>query len=109
MKKILATILKMLRKKKNSDWRLPTIKELLTLVDYNKYYNSDGFFLSSDIISHNRNGVWVVDLCYGYIHFFENSRDYEYNVLLVKGSLKTGLEWVNIGKKSFNRLDFINI
>jgi hypothetical protein len=60
----------------HSDWRLPNIKELGSLVSFNCYNPSinktmfpntpDSFFLSSSSISNKHNYIWRISFKYGY-------------------------------------------
>jgi len=65
------------------DWRLPTIKELLTLVDYDKYIPASAFpniptewFWSSSSYAPNSVYAWAVNFSYGGVYVDAKNRDY---------------------------------
>lgn len=80
-----------------SDWRLPTIQELKTLVNYDKYNPAcdledtqpNWYWSSSSIISDARL-AWVVMFNLGYDHW--NTKSYFNWVRCVRDGLD-GLEW----------------
>lgn len=65
-------------------WRLPTIKELLTLVDYARVDPAcsvfpdcpSGWFWSSSAYSGNTSYAWSVDFLDGYTNFYDVSATY---------------------------------
>ncbi|HZP85896.1 MAG TPA: DUF1566 domain-containing protein [Burkholderiales bacterium] len=57
------------------EWRLPTIREFLTLVKYERFApaidaifdcESDWYWTSTDVAAHRGEFVWGVDFCYGH-------------------------------------------
>jgi hypothetical protein len=57
------------------DWRLPTVKELLTLVDYDRFNPAinpmfggvASYYWSSTTNVDDTSGAWYVDFSYGYV------------------------------------------
>lgn len=71
-------------------WRLPTVEELLSLVDRSKFEPASDFpkmpsksFWSSSRYVGNADGAWVVYFGSGFVSGY--SRDYYYAVRLVRG------------------------
>lgn len=67
--------------------RLPTLKELQSLVDYSKHEpaiekesfpdTKSNWYWTSDITAWNKNAAWCVSFCYGYVIFgSEGSSNY---------------------------------
>jgi len=61
-------------------WRLPTIKELLTLIDYSRTKpatifpdHENGCFWSSSVYADDINTLWTVDFDNGYIDGYDKS------------------------------------
>lgn len=61
-----------------SNWRLPTIQELLSIVDYNRHSPAIaevftdiqyGFYWSSTTCAGNTTTAWYVDFNNGYVHY----------------------------------------
>jgi hypothetical protein len=82
----------------HDDWRLPTIKELLTLVDYGRYnlatnpvFNSvASYYWSSTTNVSTTSYAWNVDFGYGYVSNF--SKTSHYYVRAVRNGLKLDTE-----------------
>jgi hypothetical protein len=79
-----------------SDWRLPTVKELRSLVDYTRYnpaINTTYFpdtvvssgYWSSTTDANGPAAAWVVDFSYGYYHYDSGSKGNGYYVRAVRG------------------------
>jgi len=71
------------------NWRLPTIKELLTLIDYEKAYPATMFpghksaaLWSSSVCADHTGYAWLVDFDYGYVSNL--SKAYGYRVRCVR-------------------------
>ena len=89
-----------------SDWRLPTIEELITLVNYNKINpackledTEAGCYWSSTPNALNFRDAWFVGFYYGSINLGNKS-----NFFLVRcvRDGENGLEWSAISEKSMN-------
>jgi hypothetical protein len=80
-----------------NDWRLPTIQELLTLVDYSKSdpsssledTESEDYWSSTDNVSNSGN-AWYVYFYNGYSYY--NGKSYNLYVRCVRDGID-GLEW----------------
>ena len=70
-----------------SDWRLPTIKELLSLIDYSQYNPAlqvghpfinvrSNYYWSSTSFAGNPNDAWVVIMWNGYVGNYNKSDSY---------------------------------
>ena len=88
-------------KKKHSDWRLPTIEELLTLVNYEKYDTtcdsacdledtSSSSYWSSSTYVYDTDHAWLVYFSLGYSGY--NLKSSYYYVRCVRTGNK-GLQW----------------
>ena len=73
-------------------WRLPTIKELISLVDYershsscktNSLQNFSSYYWSSTSHAYNTSFAWVVYFGSGYVHY--GYKSYNYYVRCVRG------------------------
>ena len=79
-----------------SDWRLPTIEELITLIDFmasnpasfNKNIRPSNFWSST--VGKNKKNAWYVYFYYGYVQ--NQTRDY-YNYVCCVRDGENGLEW----------------
>ena len=77
----------------HTDWRLPTIKELLSLVDYSRYNPAinttyfpntvSSFYWSSTTFAFGTDGAWGVGFYYGHDHM--NNKNNSYYVRAVRG------------------------
>jgi len=73
------------------DWRLPTIKELVTLVDYDRYNPTinpifnvvASYYWSSTTYVYDTSSAWYVNFSYGYVNCY-NKTLYSY-VRAVRG------------------------
>ena len=69
-----------------TNWRLPTIQELKTLVDYTSYIpainityfpnTASSFYWSSTIHAYNTNYTWGVSFHYGDDHYYGKNNSY---------------------------------
>ena len=69
-----------------TDWRLPTIRELINIVDYSRYipaintkYFPDAqsaFYWSSTTFAYGTSDAWGVNFDYGYVNFGNKSLSY---------------------------------
>jgi hypothetical protein len=82
----------------HKDWRLPTIQELLTLVNYKKYNPACDLedtrkyaYWSSSTYAASTDYVWFVNFFYGYDNWDDKSSS-SYYVRCVRDS-EDGLEW----------------
>ena len=80
-----------------NDWRLPTVKELLTLVDYSKVYPASilkdtfsEYYWSSTTSAEHKGSAWFVLFTGGHINCY--SKKYNLYVYCVRDG-KNGLEW----------------
>ena len=79
-----------------NDWRLPTIKELLTLVDYSKCnpastsYITSNCYWSSTTDASDTSLAWSVSFNDGYTNYYDKT--YALYVLCVRDS-EHGLQW----------------
>ena len=71
------------------NWRVPTIKELISLVDYSKSNLAtdlpdmeEANYWSSTSSAHNSNGAWIVGFSNGYV--YANSKTDSYYVRCVR-------------------------
>ncbi len=77
----------------HNDWRLPTLKELVTLVDYSRVNPSidtsffpdtvSFYYWSSTTSANYTNGAWLVPFDYGHVH--NNPKESSYYVRAVRG------------------------
>ena len=70
-------------------WRLPTIEELISIVDYNTYspackidFCCPSHYWSSSLSASNSSLVWVINFCYGDVNF--NYKDEHYYARCVR-------------------------
>jgi hypothetical protein len=83
-----------------SDWRLPTIEELLTLVDYTKYspasfdeaVKSDDWYWSSTTHAYDSDYAWVVGFYGGYSSGYDKDNEHDVRVRFCRDGAD-GLEW----------------
>lgn len=76
-----------------SDWRLPNVRELSSIVAYDRYNQANNssvfpntasdWYWSSSPNAADSSGAWVVDFAYGFGNY--NDRDNGYAVRLVRG------------------------
>ena len=77
----------------NSGWRLPTVKEMVSIVDYGNYSpaidsgffpdTQAGWYWSSDVYAPNSGDAWYVNFNVGYVNYDGKSNGYY--VRLVRG------------------------
>jgi len=76
----------------HEDWRCPHIKELITLLDFDRAapaikeaatFGDDEGYWSGTPSAKNENMVWFVDFHFGFIHY--NTKDNEFLVRAVRG------------------------
>ena len=71
-----------------TDWRLPSVKELISLIDYSQYNPAlpqghpftnvqSSYYWSSTSHAHYTNHAWIVYMYYGYVHY-SNKTNYLY-------------------------------
>jgi len=82
---------------KYSDWRLPTIDELLTIVDYTRYEpaskiedTSPDYYWSSTSYKNYSSSAWIVHFSNGYVNNY--TKNYNNFVRCVRDG-EYGLEW----------------
>ncbi|MBF0467853.1 MAG: DUF1566 domain-containing protein [Desulfamplus sp.] len=105
-----------------TDWRLPTVKELRTIVDYSRHYpvidpdyfpdTSPGFYWTSTTYSYNSSLAWGIHFDYG--HGKRNKKGYNnYYVRAVRGgnpyqSTYDLLQWGYRGNDTFYCVDIFD-
>jgi hypothetical protein len=85
---------KALRHCGKSDWRLPTAKELLSLVDYTRHdpgvdvdafpFIKPNYYWTSTPVAGNAGYAWIVSFSYGDSYWL--NRNYEYRALAVRSA-----------------------
>ena len=72
----------------HSDWRLPNVNELKSIVDRSKYSpaivngfeNTDsGYYWSSTTNDYNKSDAWIVDFSVGYVVYYDGIKEDLYN------------------------------
>ena len=91
-------------KKTYNDWRLPTVQELLTLVNYQVMLpacNLKGIrsypYWSSNTYAHNLNFAWFVNFKYGSSNW--SCKSTRYYVICVRTTKEKKLQWSKITKE----------
>ena len=76
----------------HQDWRCPRVKELITLLDFDRAapaikpaaaFQDDESYWSYTQSAKNENMVWFVDFHFGFVHF--NTKENEHQVRAVRG------------------------
>ncbi len=90
-------------KKINNRWRLPTVKELITLIDYSKYAPAStdpemkiNAYWSSTPMASTTRFAWAVDFYGGNTYSYRKT--YPFTVRCVKNT-ENGLEWSKTAEK----------